>query len=178
MQAISSAQATRIRAERRTQPLTVPRSETPQPSGKCGIPSTSPSALGRPCFRQHLADARLRRGDQRHPPRGRRIAHVGPEEVRQRYGVDPNQVPDFIALRGDPSDNCLALLESGKTRGSNWYDVRMLDGVLEVGLFQTQGEMLRLFRLIATMDAFSPCPRSPIRSRHGPQHRALRAVGG
>ncbi len=29
---------------------------------------------------------------------------VGPEEVRERYGVDPAQVPDFIALRGDPSD--------------------------------------------------------------------------
>jgi 5'-3' exonuclease len=29
---------------------------------------------------------------------------IGPAEVRKRYGVDPEQVPDFIALRGDPSD--------------------------------------------------------------------------
>ncbi len=29
---------------------------------------------------------------------------VGPGEVRERYGVDPGQVPDFIALRGDPAD--------------------------------------------------------------------------
>jgi DNA polymerase-1 len=29
---------------------------------------------------------------------------VGPEGVRDRYGIDPAQVPDFIALRGDPSD--------------------------------------------------------------------------
>jgi 5'-3' exonuclease len=29
---------------------------------------------------------------------------IGPAEVRERYGVDPEQVPDFIALRGDPSD--------------------------------------------------------------------------
>jgi 5'-3' exonuclease len=29
---------------------------------------------------------------------------LGPAEVRGRYGVDPEQVPDFIALRGDPSD--------------------------------------------------------------------------
>jgi 5'-3' exonuclease len=29
---------------------------------------------------------------------------VGPEQVRERYGIDPEQVPDFIALRGDPSD--------------------------------------------------------------------------
>ena len=29
---------------------------------------------------------------------------VGPDAVREKYGVDPEQVPDFIALRGDPSD--------------------------------------------------------------------------
>jgi DNA polymerase-1 len=29
---------------------------------------------------------------------------VTPEEVRRRYGVPPELVPDFIALRGDPSD--------------------------------------------------------------------------
>jgi len=29
---------------------------------------------------------------------------VGPDEVRRRYGVAPELVPDFIALRGDPSD--------------------------------------------------------------------------
>jgi 5'-3' exonuclease len=29
---------------------------------------------------------------------------VDPDEVRARYGIDPAQVPDFIALRGDPSD--------------------------------------------------------------------------
>jgi len=29
---------------------------------------------------------------------------IGPDEVHGRYGVAPEQVPDFIALRGDPSD--------------------------------------------------------------------------
>jgi 5'-3' exonuclease len=29
---------------------------------------------------------------------------VGPKEVRERYGIPPELVPDFIALRGDPSD--------------------------------------------------------------------------
>ena len=32
------------------------------------------------------------------------MARIGPAEVRERYGVEPAQVPDFIALRGDPSD--------------------------------------------------------------------------
>jgi DNA polymerase-1 len=31
-------------------------------------------------------------------------AEIGPAGVRERYGVDPELVPDFIALRGDPSD--------------------------------------------------------------------------
>jgi DNA polymerase-1 len=29
---------------------------------------------------------------------------LGPDEVRERYGIGPELVPDFIALRGDPSD--------------------------------------------------------------------------
>ena len=29
---------------------------------------------------------------------------IGPEQVRERYGVGPELVPDLIALRGDPSD--------------------------------------------------------------------------
>ena len=32
------------------------------------------------------------------------LQRIGPAEVRERYGVEPHQVPDFIALRGDPSD--------------------------------------------------------------------------
>jgi DNA polymerase-1 len=31
-------------------------------------------------------------------------AEIGPAGVRERYGVDPGLVPDFIALRGDASD--------------------------------------------------------------------------
>jgi DNA polymerase-1 len=33
-----------------------------------------------------------------------RDGEIGPAGVRERYGVDPELVPDFIALRGDPSD--------------------------------------------------------------------------
>jgi 5'-3' exonuclease len=31
-------------------------------------------------------------------------AEIGPEQVRERYGIGPELVADFIALRGDPSD--------------------------------------------------------------------------
>jgi 5'-3' exonuclease len=36
--------------------------------------------------------------------KGGGVGEIGPAEVRVRYGVRPEQVPDFIALRGDPSD--------------------------------------------------------------------------
>jgi 5'-3' exonuclease len=36
--------------------------------------------------------------------KGGKSAELGIAEVRERYGVDPEQVPDLIALRGDPSD--------------------------------------------------------------------------
>ena len=35
---------------------------------------------------------------------GKGAEEVGPAQVRERYGIDPELVPDFIALRGDPSD--------------------------------------------------------------------------
>jgi 5'-3' exonuclease len=35
---------------------------------------------------------------------GKGAEEVGPDEVRERYGIGPELVPDFIALRGDPSD--------------------------------------------------------------------------
>jgi 5'-3' exonuclease len=36
--------------------------------------------------------------------RGGACVALGPEQVMERYGIAPEQVPDFIALRGDPSD--------------------------------------------------------------------------
>ena len=94
-----------------------------------------------------------------YPSRGGEIARIGPEEVRQRYGVDPKQVPDFIALRGDPSDKLPGAAGVGPKRAAQLVQrYGALDGVLEAGLFQTQAKMLRLYRLIATMDAKAPLP--------------------
>jgi DNA polymerase-1 len=94
-----------------------------------------------------------------YPSGGGEIARIGPEEVRQRYGVDPNQVPDFIALRGDPSDKLPGAAGVGPKRAAELLRrYGTLDGVLDAGLFQTQTEMLRLYRLIATMDASAPLP--------------------
>jgi DNA polymerase I len=71
-------------------------------------------------------------------------------------------VPDFIALRGDPSDKLPGAAGVGPKRAAQLVQrYRTLDGVLEAGLFKTQAEMLRLYRLIATMDAKAPLPLLP-----------------
>ena len=97
-----------------------------------------------------------------YPSRGGEIARIGPEEVRERYGVDPKQVPDFIALRGDPSDKLPGAAGVGPKRAAQLVRrYGTLDGVLDAGLFLTEAKMLRLYRLIATMDASAPLPSLP-----------------
>jgi DNA polymerase-1 len=94
-----------------------------------------------------------------YPSRGGEIARIGPDQVRQRYGVDPKQVPDFIALRGDPSDKLPGATGVGPKRAAQLLRrYGTLDSALEAGLFKTQTEMLRLYRLIATMNAKAPLP--------------------
>src|SRR5207245_6578666 len=50
-----------------------------------------------------------------YPLRAGEMARIGPAQVRERYGAGPRQVPDFIALRGDPSDNLPAAGGAGPT---------------------------------------------------------------
>lgn len=60
---------------------------------------------------------------------------VGPDEVRERYGVDPELVPDFIALRGDPSDGLPGAKGVGaKTAAELLREHGSLEGVLEAAI--------------------------------------------
>jgi DNA polymerase-1 len=93
------------------------------------------------------------------PVRAGEMARIGPAEVRERYGVDPKQVPDFIALRGDPSDKIPGLTGVGpKGAASLLRRYGSLEAALEQGSFAAQAEQLRLYRSIATMDATAPLP--------------------
>jgi DNA polymerase-1 len=86
---------------------------------------------------------------------------IGPAEVRKRYGVEPEQVPDFIALRGDPSDGLPGakgigektakdiLREHGSLEGAIAASVRMRPRI-GAALRDGEGE-LRAFREIATL---------------------------
>jgi exodeoxyribonuclease-3 len=109
-----------------------------------------------------------------YPVRAGEMARIGPNEVRERYGVDPRQVPDFIALRGDPSDRLPGASGVGpkgaatllKTYGS-------LENALKAGRFPTQAKDLRLYRSIATMDAKAPLPRNADQTPNFRQAAAL-----
>ena len=95
-----------------------------------------------------------------YPVRAGEMARIGPAEVRTRYGVDPEQVPDFIALRGDPSDKLPGAPGVGPTGAADLLRKHgTLEKVLAAGRFPAQAERLRLFRSIATMDPKAPLPR-------------------
>jgi DNA polymerase-1 len=90
------------------------------------------------------------------------LARIGPAEVRERYGVEPVQVPDFIALRGDPSDKIPGARGVGaKTAASVLAQYGTLDAALEQGRFAAEAEALRLYRHVATMDREAPLPDLP-----------------
>jgi exodeoxyribonuclease-3 len=94
-----------------------------------------------------------------YPVRAGEMARVSPAEVRARYGVDPAQVPDFIALRGDPSDKVPGAPGVGVTGAATLLQrYGSLEAALTAGRFPAMAETLRLYRSIATMDKTAPLP--------------------
>ena len=93
------------------------------------------------------------------PVRAGEMARIGPAEVRQRYGVEPRQVPDFIALRGDPSDKLPGARGVGpKGAAALLRKYATLDEAFAAGQLTTQADQLRLYRRIAMMDSEAPLP--------------------
>jgi DNA polymerase-1 len=93
------------------------------------------------------------------PVKAGETARIGPKEVRERYGVEPRQVPDFIALRGDPSDHIPGAPGVGPKLAAGIlrrYD--SLESALAQGRFAEIAENLQLYRRIATMDKSAPVP--------------------
>lgn len=88
---------------------------------------------------------------------------VDPDEVRKRYGIGPALVPDFIALRGDPSDGLPGAAGIGpKTAAELLNRHGSLDAVIAVASEQRpkiaqalteQSDELRAFRHIAQLQS-------------------------
>jgi DNA polymerase-1 len=93
------------------------------------------------------------------------LTRIGPAEVRERYGVEPGQVPDFIALRGDPSDKLPGARGVGpKTAAQVLRRFGSLEAAIDAGRFAGQADDLRLYRRIAAMDPQAPVPEVPDRT--------------
>ncbi len=87
------------------------------------------------------------------------LARIGPAEVRERYGVAPEQVPDFIALRGDPSDKIPGAPGIGSKKAAEVLKQHgSLAQALADGRFSQIADELMLYLSIATMDADAPLP--------------------
>ena len=94
-----------------------------------------------------------------YPVKAGELARLGPAEVRARYGVEPRQVPDFIALRGDPSDGLPGARGIGpKGAAALLHKYPTLEDAFADGQLASQAEQLRIYRRIATMDATAPLP--------------------
>src|SRR4029077_140279 len=88
------------------------------------------------------------------PVRAGDMARIGPAEVRERYGVEPRQVPDFIALRGDPSDKLPGAKGVGPKGAAALLRVfATLEDALATGRLASEADQLRLYKRIATMDS-------------------------
>jgi DNA polymerase-1 len=94
---------------------------------------------------------------------------VDPAGVVERYGVKPQQVPDLIALRGDPSDNIPGARGIGqKTAAEVLQQYGDLEGVIAHAADLTPARAravaesaadLRRFRQLAVMQADLPIER-------------------
>jgi DNA polymerase-1 len=145
------------------------------------------------CASDHVTVLFPRGGAQRDGPE-----QIGPDGVRERYGIEPEQVPDFIALRGDPSDGLPGAKGIGEKTARDLLRIHGdLEGVLaaaakpgaltprQTGSLLDAADELRGFREIATLQTVEGLERPPDRPtdfaqaaegarRHGLQRLAER----
>jgi DNA polymerase-1 len=90
------------------------------------------------------------------------LDRVGPAEVREIYGVEPNQVPDFVALRGDPSDKIPGAPGVGPGRAAAILKKHgSLDAALQAGGFPTIADDLRAYLRMTRLQYEAPVPDLP-----------------
>ncbi len=99
------------------------------------------------------------------PRKGQAAAEIDAAGVRERYGIDPEQVVDFIALRGDPSDGLPGAPGIGaKTAAELLRKYGSLEGLLTAvepvttaerpriaAVLRANAELLHTFKRIATL---------------------------
>jgi len=95
-------------------------------------------------------------------PRQQELERIGPAEVKEIYGVPPALVPDFVALRGDPSDRIPGAKGIGPGRAASILARHgSLEACLEAGGFPDQADALRDYLRMAQLQADAPIPDLP-----------------
>lgn len=95
-------------------------------------------------------------------PGQRELQRVGPAEVKEIYGVPPELVPDFVALRGDPSDRIPGAKGIGPGRAASILaKYGSLEACLAAGGFPDQADALRVYLHMTTLQADAPIPKLP-----------------
>jgi DNA polymerase I len=95
-------------------------------------------------------------------PGQRELQRVGPAEVKEIYGVPPELVPDFVALRGDPSDRIPGAKGIGPGRAASiLLKHGSLEACLEAGGFPDQADVLRGYLRMTRVQRDAPLPDLP-----------------
>jgi 5'-3' exonuclease len=107
--------------------------------------------------------------------------------VKAKYGIRPDQVPDFIALRGDPSDGIPGAKGIGeKTAGEILRVHETLEAAIAgadqerprvAAALRNQAEELREFRKIATLQPIPVACPEDAPTTFGPAAKAAEARG-
>lgn len=97
------------------------------------------------------------------PTRGvSELGRWGPADVRERFGVEPAQIPDFKALAGDSSDRIPGAPGVGPGRATALLRKHgSLEAALEAGGFPDQAETLRAYLEITRLRVDAPIPELP-----------------
>jgi DNA polymerase-1 len=95
-------------------------------------------------------------------PRQQELERVGPIQVEEIYGVPPELVPDFVALRGDPSDRIPGAKGIGPGRAASiLLKHGSLEACLAAGGFPDQADVLRDYLRMTQLQTGAPIPKLP-----------------
>ncbi|WP_328539356.1 DNA polymerase I [Streptomyces sp. NBC_00344] len=99
------------------------------------------------------------------------LTRFTPEKVEEKYGLTPQQYPDFAALRGDPSDNLPGIPGVGEKTAAKWINqfgsfAELVERAAEVKgkagqNFRDHLESVKLNRLLTEMVRDVELPKGP-----------------
>lgn len=110
------------------------------------------------------------------------LTRFTPEKVEEKYGLTPQQYPDFAALRGDPSDNLPGIPGVGEKTAAKWITqfgsfAQLVERAEEVKgkagqNFRDHLEAVKLNRVLTEMVKDVELPKTPADLARAPYDRS------